>query len=370
MLKLDSPLELQPVFKPKVWGRRDLAPLYPDSWTTRRGRTLSSHYPRRLGLEDERIGEVWLTDDDAVFTNGPLAGMPLARACKQHGRELCGATDSRGRFPILAKFLFTSDWLSVQVHPDDSFARIHESGSLGKCEMWYIIAREEQAEIMLGMKDGASREELETAARRGDASELLQRHSPRDGEAMFVPPGTLHALGPGLTLFEAEENSDVTYRLDDFGRKGLDGKPRPLHIEKGARVARPELPALRDLPMLRSRENYGWRRFLVACPYFAVEELFLKSIATWTGGPRERVECFTVISGEGRVETGAGWYAYRTGSVWLIPPATPFYRLVPEEPSRMLKFYVPDLEADFRKPLAAQGASESEIGKVVFGEST
>ncbi|MGH9470448.1 MAG: type I phosphomannose isomerase catalytic subunit [Terriglobia bacterium] len=365
MLKLDSPLELTPVFKPKVWGRRDLAPLYPGSWTTRRGKTLSSRYPRRKGLEDEPIGEVWLTDDEAVFTNGALAGMTLAQACKEHGEELCGRADPEGRFPILAKFLFTSDWLSVQVHPDDNFARAHEPGSLGKCEMWYIVGRDPGAEILLGMKNGGSRQKLEAAARRGAVSDLLRRFVPKESEALFVPPGTLHALGPGLTLFEAEQNSDITYRLDDFGRKGLDGKPRPLHIDKALRVMRPEAPTLRDLPDLKSRETFGWRRFVVACRYFAVEELYLKSIAAWEG-PRARVECLTVISGEGRVETSAGWYAYRTGTVWLIPPATLFYRLVPEEPSRLLKFYVPDLEADFPKPLAARGVAAEEIERVVF----
>lgn len=365
MPKLDSPLELSPVFKPKVWGRRDLAPLYPDSWTTHRGKTVSIHRPRREGLEDKLIGEVWLTDDEATFLNGALAGMTLADACKKNGHELCGKSVNDGRFPILAKFLFTEDWLSVQVHPDDDYARAHESGSLGKCEMWYIISRETDTELLLGLKAGVTTQDLKSALQHGATPELLQRFRPDAGEAFFVPPGAIHALGPGLTLFEAEENSDVTYRLDDFGRKGLDGKPRPLHLKKGLEVVQPSLPVSRDLPNCEFRERYGTRRLVLACPYFAVEELQLKTIAS-SKGNRSRVEALTVLSGEGRIETAAGWYGLRVGSIWLIPPATPAYRLVPEMPTRLLKFYVPDLEKDFRRPLVQSGAAPEEIRKVVF----
>ncbi|MGH9328471.1 MAG: type I phosphomannose isomerase catalytic subunit [Terriglobia bacterium] len=365
MPKLDSPLELSPVFKPKMWGRRDLAPLYPDSWTTHRGNVIRIHQPRRASLEDKLIGEIWLTDDEAVFLNGPLAGMSLLHACKKHGPELCGEAGSDGRFPILAKFLFTEDWLSVQVHPDDDYTREHEPGSLGKCEMWYVIHREPHAEILLGLKPGISVKDLESALRRGVSPEMLQRFRPDTGDALFVPPGAIHSLGPGLTLFEAEENSDLTYRLDDFGRKGLDGKPRPLHLKKGLEVVRPGLPVSRDLPRCERREHYGIRRFVLACPYFAVEELQLKTIASFKGN-RPRVEAITVISGEGRIETAGGWYALRTGSIWLIPPATPTYRLVPEIPTRLLKLYVPDLEEDFRKPLAQAGVSAEDTNKVVF----
>jgi mannose-6-phosphate isomerase len=365
MPKLDSPLQLSPVFKPKIWGRRSLAPLYPDQWTTRRGHTVSIRYPQRKGLEGERIGEVWLTDDEAVFTNGALAGLNLAEGCKRYGPELCGEGVADGRFPILAKFLFTSDWLSVQVHPDDDYARQHENGSLGKCEMWYMIHTEPKSEILLGLKPGTTLQELGAAIDQNRCSQLLQRFSPHPEEAIFVPPGTVHALGPGLTLFEAEENSDITYRLDDFGRKGRDGKPRPLHREKALETTRPQQPPLRDLPQLKLQEPYGARRFLLACPFFAVEELTLTKIAAFTG-PRARVEALTVLSGEGRVETSSGWYAYRTGDVWLIPPATPTYRLVPEISGRLLKFYVPNLEADFRKPLAARGINSEDIERIIF----
>ncbi|HTV53536.1 MAG TPA: type I phosphomannose isomerase catalytic subunit [Terriglobia bacterium] len=364
MPKLDSPLQLSPVFKSKVWGRRGLEPLYPASWTTRRGKTVSIKRPNR-SPEDEPVGEVWLTDDEAVFLNGPPAGMTLAEACQQYGRDLYGAHSQQGRFPILAKFIFTSDWLSVQVHPDDRYAREHEPGSIGKCEMWYIIDAKPGAEFLLGLQAGVGREGLEAAFSESRSPDLLNRFRPSGGEAIFVPPGAIHALGPHIVLFEAEENSDVTYRLDDFGRLGLDGNQRPLHRQKGLEVIQPHLPAYRELPHLEIREEYGTRRLVLACEFFAVEELHLAEIGSFNGA-QNRVEALAVISGEGRVETAAGWYAYRVGDGWLVPPASSAYRLVPEQESRFLKFYVPDLDEDFRKPLLRAGFKSEEIGRIVF----
>jgi mannose-6-phosphate isomerase len=365
MPKLDSPLQVSPVFKTKVWGRRDLQPLYPTSWTTIRGRTVSIKRPHLEGLEREPIGEVWLTDDDAVFLNGPPAGLTLAEACREYGPELYGMESRDGRFPILAKFIFTSDWLSVQVHPDDEYARQHEPGSIGKCEMWYVIDTKPKAEFLLGLREGVTKQALSSAFHQGQSADLLKRFHPQPGEAIFVPPGTIHALGPDLVLFEAEENSDITYRLDDFGRMGLDGKPRPLHLEKGLEVIQPEWAAYRDLPYFEVSETYGTRRLVVACEFFAVETLHLQKTGSFKGAPG-RVQTLCVISGEGRVETAAGWLAYRVGDCWLIPPDSSGYRLVPEQETMFLKFYVPDLDEDFRKPLSQAGLSAEEIRRVVF----
>ncbi|MGH9356370.1 MAG: type I phosphomannose isomerase catalytic subunit [Terriglobia bacterium] len=364
MLKLDSPLQLAPVFKPKIWGRRDLAPLYPDFWTTWRGEKVGIHYPQREGSRSEPIGEVWLTGDNSVFVNGPLAGTTLGEACARYCEELCGCHACGQRFPLLAKFLFTSDWLSVQVHPDDHYARTREPGSTGKCEMWYVLEAERGAEFLLGVKRGVTSAQFGAALDGGTSSEMLRRFRPQSGEAVFVPPGTIHALGPGIILLEVEQNSDVTYRLDDFGRKGPGGEKRPLHRENGLQVARFELPPLRGLPRFEFPEDYGARRLVLACPHFAVEELTLREIISAAG--TGRVEAFAVLSGDGRVETQAGWYAYRVGHVWLVPPGSASYRLVPEIESHIVKFYVPNLDEDFRKPLAARGVPRADTNKVIF----
>jgi mannose-6-phosphate isomerase len=365
MPKLDSPLQLSPVFKPKIWGRADLSPIFPrpqfpaaqaDSQNNAAGARRST---ARL------IGEVWITDDTAQFLSPPLAGLTLGEAAKGFGPELHGKEWRESRFPILAKYIYTSDWLSVQVHPDDGQARAYDPGNRGKCEMWYIVQSGRAAEILLGARPGVTKDALKAAFAKGRSRELLNRFRPKVGEAIFVPPGTVHALGPGLVLFEVEENSDLTYRLDDFGRLGLDRTPRPLHLEKGLAVTRADLLAHRNLPRLEFQESYGKRRYVLACRFFALEVLTLWKQA-WFEGKRERVEVLSLLEGEGRVETVRGWLGYRTGDTWLIPPATRAYRLAPRERTRLLRFYVPDLEKDFRQPLSKRGVPAARINKVVF----
>ena len=361
MAQLDTPLQLSPVLKPKIWGRKDLAPLFTAPVSP--GSQNSPADPRSPG--QELIGEVWITDDASRFLNGPVAGLTLAEASRTYGPELHGSRWKDHRFPILAKYIFTSDWLSVQVHPGDDFARVHDPGSLGKYEMWYIVGADRSADILLGLKPGVDKDTLKAAFEKGTSKNLLNRFHPKEGEAIFVPPGTVHALGPGLVLFEAEENSDLTYRLDDFGRLGLDGKPRPLHLEKGLEVTRVDLPVLRDLPRVAFQSPFGLRRFVLASRYFAVEELTVQRIASFEGR-EERAEVLSVLEGEGRVETDAGWLAYCTGETWLIPPGVSRYRLVPREKTRLLKFYVPDLDKDFRRPLARRGVKAAKVKKLVF----
>ena len=363
MPTLDVPLRLSNVFKPKIWGRADLAPLFSIADSQRDPAGLPpSGSPER---QDELIGEVWITDDTSRFLNGPVAGMTLAEASEQYGQQLHGSNWHNRRFPILSKYIFTSDWLSVQVHPDDDYARIHDPGNVGKCEMWYIISSESNAGLLLGAKPGISKEDLGAAFQNGASRALLEHYQPEAGEAIYIPPGTVHALGPGLVLFEVEENSDLTYRLDDFGRLGLDGKPRPLHLKKGLDVIRLDLPAYRNLPRLDLHEPYGLRRFVLACRFFALQELTLQKTASFRGSP-ERVEVLSILEGNGRVESYAGWISYRRGETWLIPPATTQYRLVPGEHTRLLKFYVPDLEEDFRKPLRERGVAAKQIDQIVF----
>ena len=302
MPTLNGPLQISNVFKPKIWGRRDLAPFFAEP--QHRGDASEAN-------SDPLIGEVWITDDLARFKNGPAAGMTLAEAGQKYGAELHGKSWRGTRFPLLAKYIFTSDWLSVQVHPDDEYAAVHEPGNVGKCETWYMLRADPEAVYLLGLKPGATKKQLIEAFKKGHSRDLLATFKPLPDEAIFLPPGIVHALGPGLVLFEVEENSDLTYRLDDFGRLGLDGKRRALHLEKGLEVIRPHLPPIRDLPHLEGKEKYGTRRFVLASRFFALEELTIRSSASFHSSP-ERVEILSILAGEGRMENEAGWLGYRT----------------------------------------------------------
>jgi mannose-6-phosphate isomerase len=373
MAKLECPLLLSPVYKEKIWGRPDLAPVFRSPNSSGEGKSVRLRSRRAFAAAKRPlIGEVWLTADESRFVNGPPAGLTLAEACREYGRDLVGEswwarsqnTDPL-RFPVLAKYLFTSDWLSIQVHPDDDYARQHESGSLGKCEMWYIVKAERTARYLLGLKPGVTKEALRSACEQGTSRALLREFRTRPAEEVFIPPGTVHALGPGLILFEAEQNSDVTYRLDDFGRLGTEGRPRPLHLEQGLEVVRLDLPPRRALPEIRLREAFGTRRLIVACPFFAVEELLLRRSACLEGSPH-RAEVLSVLEGGGRLETDAGWMAYRAGTTWVVPPAAAKYRLVPADRSRLLKCYVPEIEQDFRRPLERKRVPLKKSAQVCF----
>ena len=356
MSTFTGPVQLSNIFKPKIWGRRDLVPYFAAPRT--QGATEDP-------LSSPRIGEVWVTDDLSRFLNGPAAGMTLAEASKKYGPELHGKSWQGRRFPFLAKYIFTSDWLSVQVHPDDAYAAVHDPGNLGKCEMWYFLQTDPGAEILLGFKPGVTKQQLSHVFKDGTSRDFLQSLRPQPDEAAFLPSGIVHALGPGLVLFEVEENSDLTYRLDDFGRKGLDGKPRPLHLKKGLQVIRPELPPLCNLPIVRCKENYGARRFVLATNFFALEDLIVRRTATFRSSA-DKVEVLSFLGGEGRIENESGWLAYRTGETWVIPPATNNYRLVPAIDTRILKIYVPDLDGDFREPLKKRGIPSEKIGAIIF----
>lgn len=366
MPKLDAPLLLAPDFKEKIWGQESLEPLYAPCDLDRGSKNSGRPGGGPLGANEKprRIGEAWLTGDNATFLTGPVAGLTLGDVFRHWPEEFGATGSSKGRFPLLAKFLFTHDWLSMQVHPDDQYAARHEK-SAGKAEMWYFVECDEGAEIALTLRPGTDLETFRAVCRAGKSLDLTERFLPQPGEAAFVPPGTVHAIGPGLTLFEVSENSDVTYRLDDYGRVDDQGNPRDLHLDRGFEVTGAAMPARYKLPRLVFEEPFGSRRYVTACRHFAVEDLVLRERSMFTASPG-RVEGLVAIDGEGRVESDAGWLAYRPGYAWLVPPQAGRYRLVPEEPTRMLRFYVPDLDADFRQPLARRGVSETTIREVVF----
>jgi len=197
-------IALEPQFKPRVWGGRRLA--------------------ERFGLAtDKPIGEAWMVFDENRIASGPYAGRALAEVLPELGEAFLGraVVERYGyRLPLLVKFLDTAQWLSVQVHPDDSYARAHEaeSGWLGKAEAWVVLEAEPGARVIYGVKRAVTRAELRAAALDGSILELLNFVPVQKGDVIYVPPGTIHALGPGLLVYEVSQRSDLTYRLYDYGR--------------------------------------------------------------------------------------------------------------------------------------------------------
>jgi len=220
------PLEFTPVFQDYIWGGRRLATLF--------GRQ----------LPDGIVAESWEISGHAKaatsVVGGRWDGKSLPEVLDALGEVLVG-TDARdclarGRFPLLVKLLDAHRDLSVQVHPDDAYAAVHEGGELGKTEMWYVLYADPGSELIYGLAQGVTPATLAEALQRGAVETQLHRLPIHAGDLFYIPAGTVHALLAGAVVVEIQQNSDATYRLYDWGRLGDDGRPRPLHVDKALEV--------------------------------------------------------------------------------------------------------------------------------------
>ncbi len=281
---LNEPIQLLPVFRERVWGRESLAPFFPSA------------------PEPARIGEAWFTGDE----NPTSIGLPLHDLLTTHPEILGSSCDALrpGTCPILVKLLFTSDRLSVQVHPDDEYATTHHHGSSGKTEAWCVLDAQPGAKLALGFCKPLTRDELKQAVESAAVEQLLDWRDAKPGDVFFVPAGTVHAIGAGLTLCEVQQNSDITYRLYDYGRA------RELHLEDGLNVARlqPHRCTVSPVPL------DDWREELIACRYFRIERLRPPAgFEIGVGTPHYMV--LVCVKGSGAIGT-----QYATaGTAWFIP---------------------------------------------------
>ena len=257
------PLRLEASLHSTIWG----------------GQRLGRGGWKQIPAGEVSIGESWETEISTVVQNGPYAGKTLGMLVEELGPALLGkqaiAIFGR-RFPLLAKFIDANDKLSVQVHPDDTYAVQYEGGKLGKTEFWYILAAEPGASIVYGFKAPTSRAAVEQAIRNATLETMLHEEVVSAGDIIFVPAGTVHAIGSGVMLYELQEYSDITYRLYDYGRITADGTPRELHIERSLDVMHyDKSPRVKSQPVpLPGGIGYE-DRCLVACQYFVARELSL-----------------------------------------------------------------------------------------------
>jgi mannose-6-phosphate isomerase len=317
------PLLMSPVFDPRPWGALDLSPVYPN---------------HRF---DEKIGESWLTGGDGKVANGHLKGKSLAELTSQYGRDLVGeAAQDPSRFPLLTKFLFPHEKLSVQVHPDDAAA--HRAGEpCGKNECWYVVQAKQGAQVALGLKAGTSRQEFEQAIQQKRAEELLNWINIFPGEMIYVAAGTVHTLGPGSIMLETQQQSDTTYRLYDYGR------PRELHLQQGLDVMKEETgsgkvlrPAPKEISGTRNR-----RAPLVTSSYFVVDMLELKDLQefqTTDDSGKTSVQILTAVEGCGVVEaTGTEPVTLAKGDAVVVPASTGHFSVRPQWSIELLKSCLP-----------------------------
>ena len=301
-MMFDQPISFTPLYMERVWGGRRIADEL-----------------GRAGVADGPIGESWeLVDrDDAqsVVASGPAAGMTLHELWAMHREEVFGkqAPDSP-RFPLLAKILDARDTLSVQVHPPAAIAP--QLGGEPKTEMWYLLDGTADAAVYAGFTNGVRREDFEAALENGTTENLLHRLPVKAGDAIFIPSGRCHAIGGGCFIVEIQQNSDTTYRVFDWNRVGLDGKPRPLHL-------RESLLSIDFSDLEPSLETIGADGLIVACEHFRVEEWRLT-------GPRRDESAdgviFTVIDGS----VSVGSTTFQRGEFFLLPASATERNLVPK----------------------------------------
>jgi mannose-6-phosphate isomerase len=319
----------------------------------------------------ERLGEVWLVYDTNPIVNGPLAGRTLAELARERGAALVGEQSAArygADFPLLAKFIDAADRLSIQVHPDDTYAHSREAatGFHGKTEAWHILSAEPGADVVYGLERESSREVFAAAIETGGVEALMRRLPVRAGDTVFVPAGTVHAINAGIVLFEIQQKSDLTYRVYDYGRRDAKtGQPRELHVEKSLDVTA-YAPAPRGtvapLPLAEGRD------LLVACPLFALERWALAAQHEGTTDP-STFEIHTLLDGEAELAWAGGALPLRRGDAAVLPAALGGYTLRPlAEGTRLLRVTVPDLERDYLAPLRARGVAEARMAETVIGD--
>jgi mannose-6-phosphate isomerase len=287
------------------------------------------------------IGESWeIVDRDgesSLVANGALAGTTLRSLMEERRSELLGdAKDLDGRFPLLIKILDARETLSMQVHPPAGKAR--ELGGEAKTELWYVADAAPGAEIFAGLKRGVTRDEFERRLREGRVEECVHRIPARPGDAMFLPSGRVHALGAGCVIFEAQQNSDTTYRVFDWNRVDAGGRSRELHLEKSlASIDFEDFePALLEQTP-RAREGRRVRP-LVDDPLFQVELVDLAAgEKTSLAAAGSRIT--GVVSGAVRVEFDGGSWDATAGTFFLTPAAATGATVVATEPARLLDIF-------------------------------
>ena len=317
------PLKFEDIFKTVVWGGEKIAPF------------------KGVQTEQHNIGESWelsgVKGNESVVANGPLAGHTITELACQYKEALLGKKvyETTGtEFPLLIKFIDARDDLSVQVHPDDTLAGKRHNGSKGKTEMWYVVQADEGAHLMAGLSRQTTPQEYESKVNDNTVTEILKDYKVREGDTFFIPAGRVHSIGKGCFIAEIQQTSDITYRIYDFGRLGLDGKPRELHTELAKDAI--DYTVLDDYrthyPQVTDSENT-----LVSCKYFTTSLFDLSQSVTKDIASLDSFLIAICIDGQGTISDGHGnTIQIRKGETILLPADSLSATFTPEGSMKLL----------------------------------
>lgn len=313
------PLKFRPVYMERVWG----------------GTMMSEVLGRELPPHDAPIGESWELVDrqevNSVVADGVLSGVSLHELVKTYGSALMGSkAGKRENFPLMVKLIDAGERLSLQVHPDEQACRILGNGAEPKTEMWYVISARPGARIFAGLSRNATRIQLMDKLDTPEVETLMQSYSSQPGDSYFITSGTLHAIGEGNLILEIQQNSDTTYRVNDWGRLGTDGKPRTLHKEEGlksinfANRTNPRVPGAGDV------RDFN-RKFDVVklCPFFKISDLRLHDVWQDDTAPGDSFHLLSAVKNRFRIGRGEQMTEIAPGETALVPAGFGLYSITP-----------------------------------------
>lgn len=297
-------IKLIPAFKDYIWG----------------GTKLKTDYGKKSELDI--VAESWELsthkDGPSVIANGKYEGKTLAEYIKAEGKTILGShAPTESELSILIKFIDARDNLSVQVHPDDDYALKNE-GDFGKTEMWYVLDAEEGSQLVYGFTKDITKEEFRTYLESNTLSEVLNDVDVKKGDTFFIEAGTMHAIGKGIQIVEIQQSSNVTYRVYDYGRVGVDGKPRELHIEKAIEVtALKKAEAPKVVYNFEGCKGYSQAE-LAKCKYFKVDVLKVKDEAV-LNVDETSYHCIVVLEGKSTVVSEGESLEVTKGDTLFLP---------------------------------------------------
>jgi mannose-6-phosphate isomerase len=310
---LDRPLRFNPFLRPMVWGGRRLGDVL--------GKPLAP---------GTRYGESWEISDHplhrSIAASCPWTGRSLRQLMENEGPRLLGhAAALHQVFPWLIKFLNANDWLSVQVHPDETAVRTLLPGEGSKTEAWFVIDAAAGSRIYAGLLPGADETRLRAAVRDGTVADCLHNFAPQPGDCIFLPAGTVHAVGGGVLIAEIQQTSDATFRLFDWNRTDSQGKGRPLHVEEAIQsihwdsgpVAPVHVDAFADSRVNKGNETQS----LVRCPYFALD--YVQNSKPYSWGGNGRLQAALILQGAGTLHVKGTNENLSRGQTWLLPATMP-----------------------------------------------
>lgn len=337
----------QPDYKDRIWGGDKLKTLF------------------NKEIPNDHTGESWeLACHDqgqSVVKNGPYKGMTLEQLLMAHGEEVIGRSfNKEDKFPLLIKLIDAKTALSVQVHPDDAYANFHENGELGKSECWIILQADPGASLVAGLKEGVSKVDFEQAIEQGQLEACLYQLPVKAGDVVNIPAGLIHAIGEGIVLAEVQQNSDTTYRVFDWNRVGLDGKPRELHVAKSLDVTNFDQEGLVEaVDGALSLVEDNQRTLYIINDYFVLERWEVKT--SYKDQRSSDFEIYMVLSGQGSVVSEGEALSLKAGDTMMVPASVTDYEFCGT--MSLLKTYVPKNKELLWSDLEDQGIDMTKIAR-------